>query len=627
MQFPYMYARDENLQNTQISDSPRVGYINTTLTGIEGGTTPNGTGTIRTQYDKVNFIPEYINWIKNNVKPEYWGVYEYRIPRTRFSFETLNGKSGGDAYKRVYSDVATGEGGVIARAGQQYALDGVVQNADSIYNFDFTKVTMLKIEFSWYGAVGALFLAYVPVGNGEARWVRVHHLRASNQLKIASLGNATLPITYNTYGGGDTESLGDGEEEVTPSGADYGTKSHNIVKYGASYYIDGGDRGTVRLYSYNNDVPAPAKGKEYAIASASITSTDANHPYAIDGGSIDLATANGGSAYSIDPTFFMKARYQSSSRLDQNIQVVWVDSATSTVYLSRTPDSTSGAKLVVDRPVTAYGIETKRVILSTIEGNAVRNRVQVYPTRLSTSNQGLNPVRLRLQKTPIFQTDAINNIVDGSGVPNETFRLSGDHIITPQNYPLSTSNPAGSNPDDAPAESGVPYLLNGESLYGWFLARVDGVSDTTVFGRLYKEADNYYFELRESFSGQVTLRGGSAGTPASLFQFLPDLRFDEDGTPQTGTTFTEEETDGLSSVKIVTRSVTSIPDTGTNVATLYLQEGTEQLELSPYFDYNKEYLSFPLTDVNETLYLAVDSDTLQSDPDDNISIGITWEEQ
>ena len=42
----------------------------------------------------------------------------------------------------------------------------------------FDKVTMYKIEFSWYGAVGALFLAYVPVGAGEARWVRVHHFKS-----------------------------------------------------------------------------------------------------------------------------------------------------------------------------------------------------------------------------------------------------------------------------------------------------------------------------------------------------------------------------------------------------------------------------------------------------------------
>ena len=67
---------------------------------------------------------------------------------------------------------------------------------------------MYKIEFSWYGAVGALFLAYVPVSNGEARWVRVHHLRASNQLKVSSLGNATLPITYLVYGGGNPNRFG-----------------------------------------------------------------------------------------------------------------------------------------------------------------------------------------------------------------------------------------------------------------------------------------------------------------------------------------------------------------------------------------------------------------------------------
>ena len=48
----------------------------------------------------------------------------------------------------------------------------------SIWNLEFDKVTMYKVEFSWYGAVGALFLAYVPVSNGEARWVRVHHFKS-----------------------------------------------------------------------------------------------------------------------------------------------------------------------------------------------------------------------------------------------------------------------------------------------------------------------------------------------------------------------------------------------------------------------------------------------------------------
>ena len=108
---------------------------------------------------------------------------------------------------------------------------------------------MYKIEFSWYGAVGALFLAYVPVSSGEARWVRVHHLRASNQLKVASLGNATLPITYMCYGGGTQDRFGYTNDKRLPTD-DVSSASEHIVKYGASYYIDGGDRGTVKLFSH-----------------------------------------------------------------------------------------------------------------------------------------------------------------------------------------------------------------------------------------------------------------------------------------------------------------------------------------------------------------------------------------
>ena len=95
-----------------------------------------------------------------------------------------------------------------------------------------------------------------------------------------------------------------------------------------------------------------------------------------------------------------------------------------------------------------------------------------------------------------------------------------------------------------------------------------------------------------------------------------------------------DEKEGLSSVKIATNTVVPIPGTGINVATIYLQQGTEQLDLSPYFDYNKEYLSFPLTDQADTLYFTVDSDTKAVNDNDNfvtdaelISLGVTWEEQ
>jgi len=575
MAFPYMYSSNSNL----LDDSDAafyVGYINTAKTDVS---------TIRNQIDHLNFIPEYINWIKNNVKPEFYGVYEYRVPRSRFSHDRLDGvvDTSAAATYRVFSDKATGETGT-AYPGQIVTEEGVGQLANSEYNFDFTKVSMLKIEFSWYGAVGALFLAYVPIGNGEARWVRVHHLRASNQLKIASLGNATLPITYNVYGGGTAASLGDGEEASTPPGANYSTQSHNVVKYGASYYIDGGDRGTVRLYSHNNDDTVLAYGKQFQVSGYAVSGTGSNQ----------IITAD--SPTGIDPTFFIGAKVSTASPLDQNVKVTWADPTTGKVFLSAPLNNTSLIRLIPDRANTVYGIETKREILSTVDANAVRNRVQVYPTKLSTSNLGDNPVRLRMKKTPIFQVDTTYN---------GNISLTAEHEVTSENNPLPTT------------ESQV-FLQNEESIYGWFKAVVADVNYITAFGRLYKQSGQYYFELLESYAGSVVLLSGQ--------NFLPDRRFDAQGNILTGVSKLTTEKEGLSSVKIATDVQVPIPGTGINIATLYLQEGTEQVDLLSYFDYNKEYLSFPLTDIADTLYFAVDSDQ-PSSTSDQISLGVTWEEQ
>jgi len=89
---------------------------------------------------------------------------------------------------------------------------------------DVSRVTMFKIEFSWYGAVGAKFLAYVPVGHGEARWVLLHYVIIENQLEVPSLRSAFMCRT--TAGT---------------------TKAAFINLYGSSVYIDGGDKGTVTV--------------------------------------------------------------------------------------------------------------------------------------------------------------------------------------------------------------------------------------------------------------------------------------------------------------------------------------------------------------------------------------------
>ncbi len=608
-QFPYLYDTLDDLTGDELSDDKTVGFINTAINPQQGA----GVDVIRSQIDNVNFYPEYVNWVKNNVKPEYWGVYEYRVPRSRFSHDALNGvrsNAENGTRKRVYSDLATGVLGTV-RPGEKFINgEGVTENQDSLYDFDFTKVTMLKIEFSWYGAVGALFLAYVPVSNGEARWVRVHHLRASNQLKIASLGNATLPITYTTYGGGSQYCGGDGEDVAGVGIADqgYGSNSHNIVKYGASYYIDGGDRGTVRLYSYNNPDSVSARGKKYAQSNSQVN----NNLNGIATPSVETDSHIDGnsSLAEHDPVFFMGASVITNSKLDNNVKVIWADATR--VYFNRELQGSS-IKLLPDRANTIYGLETKRVILSTRESNAVRNRVQVYPTKLSTSNSSAdaansNSVRLRFKKTPLFQS-----LVS----PTNDFKLdsASEYTIDSTNTPLPVST-GGSNGDSR------SYMQNGEFLYGWFRARVSS-DNITVFGRLYKEGDQYYFELLQSVEGTVIL--------TTTEPFLPDGRYAYDGENMNYSATKETaEIEGLSSLKIATDVVVPIPNTGTNVATLYLQTGTEQFDLDAYFDYNKEYLSFPLTDIADSLYFCVDSDTSHvqtENSDDAISLGVTWEEQ
>ena len=210
-------------------DGNKEGYI-------DDGQGVANTATLKAQINAVNNY--YKKWVNQNVQQDYWNVYEFRVPRSRFSGDRLDAGT----EELLYSDAVGAN-----RAGDNVIdTDTLAEKTDtSIWDLDFTKVTMYKVEFSWYGAVGALFLAYVPVSNGEARWVRVHHLRASNQLKISSLGNATLPITYMVYGGGCAAALGYANNLRLATSFQYGSSSEHIVKYGASYYIDGGDRGTV----------------------------------------------------------------------------------------------------------------------------------------------------------------------------------------------------------------------------------------------------------------------------------------------------------------------------------------------------------------------------------------------
>lgn len=598
--FPYMYAKptqgiDGNLGELAAVDPDptndvggsytnffinRVGFINTTY-DLSGGT-----ASLKREIDYINYI--YNNWIKQNVDPKYYAVYEYRVPRSRFSADKLDAIPDRNV---VYSDVAFGEIGdgniSTVRPGSNVITNENQLVTTSVWNLDPENVAMLKIDFSWYGAVGALFLAYVPVGNGEARWVRVHHMRASNQLKVASLGNATLPITYQTYGGGSTNKLGILDTVIKG----YDSTANHIVKYGASYYIDGGDRGTVRLYSHTNNTNTKVYGKLYDVGTVTTTAN------AVFGGTYFTIPSGTGPS---DKSFFMKGQIVTSSVQDQNVSIEWIDG--NKAYINK-PDlvSVNSIKIVTDRPSVSFGLKAKQNILNSV-GFGVRNRVQVYPTKLSTANFGSIPVKMNVVKTPLFQP---NFTTQGS------FVLTNPYEITSQNLPLTTSS--------------TEYLSKDEEyVYGWFRASV-GTSPTTVFGKLYRDNGGaYYFEMKDVFSSSVTLYSGVQ------YPFLKDGRFDFQGNLISDGIQSDSsiEKERLSSVFINNIIQTPVPQTGTVNASFFLKPGSDQFDLLSYFDYNKDYLSYPLTDEVASIYLMTSSiSTGNTTPAAEINVGMTWEEQ
>jgi len=70
--FPYMY-KDKDGNNPE-------GYIDTTLA-------TTATATLEAQISLVNDF--YKHWVNQNVKKDFWNVYEYRVPRSRFSGDSF----------------------------------------------------------------------------------------------------------------------------------------------------------------------------------------------------------------------------------------------------------------------------------------------------------------------------------------------------------------------------------------------------------------------------------------------------------------------------------------------------------------------------------------------------------
>ena len=110
------------------------------------------------------------------------------------------------------------------------------------------------------------------------------------------------------YGGGNPNCLGYANNLRLET--QYNSASDHIVKYGASYYIDGGDRGTVKLFSHATDTPIDVYGSKRTF----VVGTGATH--------VGLTTAASASEQPYISTLIQTLVYQQLFMLEQNISLI-----------------------------------------------------------------------------------------------------------------------------------------------------------------------------------------------------------------------------------------------------------------------------------------------------------------
>lgn len=589
-------------------------------------------------------------WFNICVPKPYRMVYEWRPCRAMFSGDKLDGAESVVRWSDVNTsaeDTTVGGGSVINLPGQKIkTADNEDLTTVSAYDIDFTKVTMWKIEFSWYGAVGAIFLCYVPVGNNEARWVRVHHIRASNQHSVASLGNATLPITYLTHGG-------------LESGLESTDIGNTLVKYGASYYIDGGDKGTVRLLSkasdFQREVPKgfyDFTANNWVRTSASeLTYSATTHPNVAGGVAVGLMGA-----------------YLSS---DSTAKVKWVTQSGDNITLHLTNSSlpatnASGVRLVIPRAQRSLLTVRAKDFIYNRDGKPVRNRLQIYPIKYGAGVTGGTSgelLTLRAVKNPLFIVTNTSTSL-GTSVAYTGATIVRDPVTTTNQYVNTKNSTLPVQVDFATP----PAIDIGKYRYGYFLGTTSQSTASTgwtvgttspsaytpVLGKLFRTSTGYFFEKAFSYPEDIYIVGlfiperhltlSSAGV-FSEFVLSSGSGVLGSSASTDQTKWNRLQTDGVATWEDITRlsgvqiaqdlSLTPIADTGNEILSYYANAGGYQFDLQDYFAYNKEYLSFPLTDEVDIINLqghydisaqALGSGTPGSAPF-KVNNALTWEEQ
>ena len=582
------------------------------------------------------------------VNPNNALVYEYRVPRQYFGFDKLDGNTNSDVY---YSDVVTVDGVT------HYPGEPTGKKDDSVHLIDFSKTTMYKIEYSWYGAVGALFLAYVPVDSGDARWVRIHHLRGSNQLSIPTLGNPYLPITYFVYNSG--------------------TQVETVEKYGASYYIDGAEKGSVKVFSAFNTTSKvlgtgtqPGSGSSIALPTRFMATSgnnnsvfleiDNSYPRLVAIGTYDQiftsfyqnAFVNGTVYYTDSDNILRTAAISPGKNYITDIKINRNTNGANSATATLTGIAFLNAGVIPTtlwRAVTAdltfsipRGAPLLNLRMKTRFGQAnVSSKATVFPVRLNVGLDlpgNIQSAQIRLTKNPAYPDAFFSNVgtTDYTGQRNQL----NSRYETAMSISLSSSTVLPSLISKIPislnSAPGLPdgHYLPVNSFVSGYIQGVPGV--------LSRDSSGYYFQ-RSKEGSPVFLSGGVVN---SLFvnndvkgidQFILDPGFTTNGTVYT-TPYQNiwQSTDLFSAVDYkLPEQRLFLAGTGNNIVSFATSEGGTDYDLSDFFNFNREFLAGAGLSTGTVLQeeLAVTGQVF--DPNESIKGGsngnaiasITWEEQ
>jgi hypothetical protein len=304
--------------------------------------------------------------------------------------------------------------------------------------------------------------------------------------------------------------------------------------------------------------------------------------------------------------------------------------------------------------------------ISNRDGTPVRNRLQIYPIKYGagvTGGQSGELLTLRAVKNPLLIVTNTNTNL-GTLVPAQ----GSSNVRDPQttsNLFVNTKN------STIPARVGFatpPTLAEGAYRYGYFLGTTNqslasqgwtgGSSEPSLFtpilGKLFRTSAGYFFEKYNSFPEDIYIVGlfiPERHLTVNAQGLLTEVPLSNENGVRNTTSSTDqtkwdklqednlviwEDISRLSGVRVgQDLALTPIAGTGTEILSYYAGRGGYQFDLESYFAYNKEYLSFPLTDEVDIINFFGHYDISGTNVGDvspsanpfKVNNALTWEEQ